>query len=896
MTIAAGSRFGPYEVSSLLGAGGMGEVYRAFDPRLRRYVALKVLSGNFSSDPEHLDRFQTEAQATSQLNHPNIVAVYDVGQENGVPYLVSELLEGEPLRARLSREHLPLRRAVDIAVQVARGLAAAHERGIVHRDLKPENIFLTREGHAKILDFGLAKLVRTEAATADGVTRSLSTQAGMLLGTVGYLSPEQARGSRCDHRCDVFAFGAVLYEMVTGRRAFEGPSAADTIAKILTDDPQSPAELEPRIPPALDRLILHALEKEPDDRFQTMRDVAFVLQGITEPPSAAAAATAALPVRRRRWPVALAAAVLVVFAIAAALVKYTSRPLPAPARAAAKPVLLQRLTDFVGMEQSPAVSPDGKSVAFSAGDETPHIWVRLMAGGAPLKITRDNVPHLFPRWAPDSGSLIYFSPTAEEDAEGGAIYDIPALGGSPRKLAASFTGGDISHDGKSIAYLRRRDNKPELIVADRNGSNPRVVTALPQAFDYALPRWSPDDRRIAFERIRVFNFDISIVDAAGGEPRQITPEMKLLAGYSWLPDGSGIVCSSSRNSTSLYVRNMDLFVVRLNGSPLQQLTFGESSLFDPDVGRDGQLYVTQVRRDYDIWKIPVNGSPVDNVRHATQVTRQTGQVQTPAISPDGREMAYLSELGGHSNLWVTKLDGSGEVRQITFEQDAAVAIGVPVWSPDGRYIAFFTRRPGTHVGDQWIVRPDGSNLRRIVPEGGWPAWSPDGKWLYFSPQGREGEPYKIMKAPVDGGEPVEVRSDTAFIGAAPAPDGKTLYLLRMNSRAGGQDIEIHAASPENAPSRLLVRIPARRLSLSYLMQPVTSPDGKWLALMLADGATTNLYLLPTAGGPLRQVTDFRPTATEIARRVSWSSDSKYIYAAVGRMDADVVVFVNLLQP
>jgi len=869
----------------------MGEVYRAHDPRLRRDVAVKVLPSSLAADADRLRRFQQEAQATSRLNHPNILTVYDVGQQDGIPYIVSELLEGETLRQRLTRERLPLRRTIEFAIQIARGLAAAHERGIIHRDLKPENVFVTRDGHTKILDFGLAKLARGESAGNEGTTLAANTQAGVMLGTVGYLSPEQARGLPSDHRTDIFSFGATLYEMVTGCRAFQANTAVDTITKVLTADPPAPSESDHRVPPALDRIILHALEKDPDQRFQTMRDIVFVLEGISDTSSATAAI---IPVAsKRRWPAAL---LLLAPAIAVLLGYLWLRPRPAPVPEKTAPVVLQRLTDFVGMEQSPAVSPDGKAVAFSAGAGTPHLWVKLLAGGAPLKITRDDVPHLYPRWSPDSGSLIYFSPAKTPETQGGAIYDIPALGGSPRRLASSFTGGDISHDGKRIAYLRREGNKePELVVADRNGSNPRVVAALSQAFDYGFPRWSPDDRLIAYERGRVFSYDIFAVDAAGGEPRQITHDLKFVAGYSWLPDGSGVVCSSSQNTTALYLPNMDLFVAKLDGSPVRQLTFSDTSFLDPDVGSNGQVFVTQMRRDFDVWKIPIDGPPAENVRRAIQVTSQTGQVQTPSLSPDGREMVYLSELGGHSNLWVMKLDGSREVRQITFEQDPQVAVGVPVWSPDGRHITFFTRRPGTRIGDQWVVDPDGSNQRRLVAEGGWAAWSHDGKWLYVSPQGREDEPYKITKVPVDGGEPVQVRTDSSFLGSAPAPDGKTLYLLRMGSRAGGQDVEILVAKPEDAPSQLLARIPAPRLPLAYLMQPVISPDGKWLAIMLADGVTTNLYLLPTAGGPLRQVTDFGQTATEIARRVSWSSDSKYIYAAVARMDADVVVVQNLLQ-
>jgi len=884
MAIAAGSRLGPYELISLLGAGGMGEVYRSRDPRLKREVAIKILPSSVAADATRVRRFQQEAQATSQLNHPNILTVYDVGVQDGTPYIVSELLHGETLGQRLTCGRMPLRTALDFAIQIVRGLAAAHAHGIIHRDLKPDNIFITRDGHVKILDFGIAKLVREGDldATADGA----ATQAGVVLGTLGYLSPEQARGSPVDHRADIFSFGAVLYEMVAGRRAFQGQTAADTITKILTYQPPPPSQDLSDLPASLDRLILHTLEKDANQRFHCAQDIIFVLEDVSHSPAIAATAG----VRKQWW---LAVTIPLLFVAVLLAVILLRRP-PSLAPQASAPVLMQRLTDFGGMEQSPAVSPDGKAVAFSAGTGTPQLWVRLLAGGAPLKVTRDEVPHLYPRWSPDSASLLYFSPAQEPDSDGG-IYDIPELGGSPRRLVASFTGADISHDGKRLAYFAHDSTKPQLVISDRNGSDPHVVAILPQAYDYGLPRWSPDDSVIAYRRGRVFNYDIFTVAASGGEPRQLTRDLKFVAGYSWLPDGSGIVCSSSRNTTALYFPTTDLFVVKLDGGSLRQLTWGDASFVDPDVARNGSVFASQQRRDFNIWKFPIDGSPLENVRRAVQVTSQTSEVQTPSVSPDGSEMVYLSELGGHSNLWIMKLDGSRHTRQITFEQDPRVAIGVPVWSPDGRRITFFTRRPGTRVGDQWIVDPDGANLRRLVAEGGLAAWSQDGKWLYVLPQGKEGELNKIAKVPLEGGEPLVVRTDSFAIAPAPAPDGKTLYFVRMASRAPGQDMEIHRASPEGASSQLLARIPARRLPQSDLVQPVVSPDGKWLALWLTDASTTNLFLLPAGGGRLRQVTDFGKTPTEITRRVSWSPDSKYLYASVARIDADVVVLVNLLQ-
>ncbi len=887
-----GQTLGHYRVIEQIGAGGMGVVFRARDQRLEREVALKVLPPGTLADETARHRFHKEALSLSRLNHPNIATVHDFDTHEGVDYLVTEFILGTTLDEKLQTGPLPEKAVIKIGIQLADGLQAAHQQGVIHRDLKPGNLKLTPDDRLKILDFGLA--LRVDPAAELSATQTI-LQPG-LAGTLAYMAPEQLQGEKLDARTDIWAAGAVLFELATARRAFQGKTAAALLDEILHSPPVPPQQLQPRLSARLADIILKCLEKEPDNRYQSAKELMVDLRRL-EMPSSAAAPPLRTPSRWRRAakPARHLAAALVI--LAAFLVGYSwkRRAGAPPAPTARPPVLLQRLTEFVGTEQSPAVSPDGKSVALSAGQGTPHIWVRLLAGGPPLKITRDEVPHLYPRWAPDSATLIYFSPAAESEVEG-AIYEIPALGGTARRLASSFTGADISHDGKRLAFFHRSAGHVELIVADRNGNNPRLLASLASDYGYCCPRWSPDDRLIGYQRGRVFNYDVFAVADSGGEPKQITHDYKLLAGFSWLPDSSGIVYSSSRLTTALYLPTMDLFVARLDGSPAQQLTFGDSSYLDPDVDSKGRVFAAQVRRDINIWKFPIDGTPADNARRAVQITQQTGHVQTPSVSPDEREMVYLSEAGGHSNLWVMKLDGSGEVRQITFEQDPQIAVGVPVWSPDGRYITFFTRRPQTRAGDQWLVNPDGSNLRRLVNEGGWAAWSPDGKWLYVSPQGGEGEPYRIMKVPVDGGQPIQVRDDSSFIGSAPAPDGKTLYFLRMGSRvAGGQDAEIHVATPEGARSRVLARIPARRWPVSYLVQPVVSHDGKWLALMLADGFTTNIYLLSTRGGPLRQITNFGNAATDIARRVSWSADSRHIYAAVARSDADVVVLSNLLQ-
>src|SRR5215469_4122609 len=298
MTLTAGTKFGPYEVVAQAGAGGMGEVYRARDGRLNREVAIKILPALFTRDPERLRRFQQEAQAVAALNHPNILAIHDFGDHEGSPYIVTEFLEGETLRARLSAGALPVRKTTELAQQVAIGLAAAHDKGIVHRDLKPENIFVTRDGRVKILDFGLARLT-AEATTPDSPTLASQTEPGVVMGTVGYMSPEQVKGQVADHRSDLFSFGAILYEMFTGRRAFQGETSVEKMSAILKEDPQELTETGRSIPPALGRIVWHCLEKNPEERFQSARDVAFALGALSDSGSAATGAVTIGP--RRAW-------------------------------------------------------------------------------------------------------------------------------------------------------------------------------------------------------------------------------------------------------------------------------------------------------------------------------------------------------------------------------------------------------------------------------------------------------------------------------------------------------------------------------------------------------------------------------------------------------------------
>src|SRR5882724_2275971 len=892
MALTPGTRIGPYEIVSPLGAGGMGEVYRARDPRLGREVAIKVLPSSLSADPGRLQRFEQEARSASALNHPNILVVYDVGTDNGVPYLVTELLEGETLRERLRNSALPVRKGSEHAEQIAQGLAAAHERGIVHRDLKPDNIFLCRDGRAKILDFGLAKLIAPEPQGATLTSlQSHPTQAGTVLGTAGYMSPEQVRGQTADPRSDIFAFGAVLYEMFSGRRAFEGPSPADTASAILKEDPADLLASNPKITPALNRIVLHCLEKNPEERFQSARDLAFHLHSLSATSEASVASPADLPPKKFSRPVRW----LLAF-VALALVAAGSWWLGGinGAKPVAKAMQFERLTDFAGMEEHPAISPDGKSVAFTRDDGGfRQIWVRLLSGGAPIQVMRYEVDHQSPRWSPDSGSLIYYSPPAAETY--GTIWQIPALGGTPRPLTKSLGPADLSHDGKRLAFFRFENRQFELVVSAVDGSASQAAAQLSAQYNYSYPRWSPDDGNIAYQRNQIFRSDIFSVLSQGGQPRAVTSDDVMMSGFAWLPDGSGIVYSCARGSTIVYLPTYNLWWAKLSGSPPVQLTVGEESYVSPEISTTGAIAASRVRMSFDLWKFPVDGSGTENVRRAVQLTRQTGQVQTPDVAPGDHEIVYLSDSGGHGNLWIMRQDGT-EARQVTFDRDPNVSVGVPVWSPDGKNISYVTTRnqKGWRFG-MWLVSPDGGNNRQVTENGGWACWTPDGKWVYYAVPTDNG--YRMEKISPDGGRPIVVRTDNAM-GAAISPDGSTLYYLSpQENLTGVPDYEVRMARPDDGQARLLWRIPGTRVPLTYgwTAQPVASPDGKSLALLLRDGTgNINVWSLATQGATLRQITDFGQRRTIIARRVSWSSDSRSIFAAVAEGDADIVLLEGAL--
>jgi serine/threonine protein kinase len=870
VTLSAGTRLGPYRITQLLGVGGMGEVYRAHDAKLGRDVALKILPAAFQSDADRLMRFEREARALASLNHPNIATIHGLEAHGGVHSIVLELVEGATLHdiiigaASLTGDPrgpapraVSVADAVTIALQIVDALDAAHERGIVHRDLKPANIKVTNDQRVKVLDFGLAKAMASDEPSASPRHLSQSptfavgaTSIGVILGTAAYMSPEQARGRTVDKRSDIWAFGCVLYEMLTGRAAFPGETPSDTIVAILDRAPDWSA-LPTSTPAGITRLLRRCLEKDARKRLRDIGDARFDLE----------------EVERAGADTSIAA------------------------RGPEREVVFQRLTDAEGPKETPAVSPDGKMIAFvTIVDGIRHVWIRMLGGGGVLQLTRDNVDHLHPRWAPDSTTLIYYTPPLAE-SDDGMIWEIGALGGWPRRIAASAGPGDISHDGRRIALLRPDGEQLALVVTARDGSQATQLTVLPSG-TYAFVRWSPDDRSIAVQRLghRGFDGHIDVVTVATGVRHEVTSGT-WLQGFAWLPDGSGFVYSSSRGSTMLYPPAFHLRRMARDGTGDRQLTFGDHSYVEPDVHDSGKVVAAQTIGRSDIWKFPVTGAPAANTRDGVRISRQTGQLQVPSVSPDEREVVFVSDTGGHSNLWIARTDGTG-MRPITFETDPGVAMGVPIWSPRGDWIAFV--RSHHSRAATWGIRSDGSGLREVAP--GWaPCWSADGRWLYYW---RLTEPQGIERVGIDGGPTELVRPGGHLSLPAISPDGKTLVLIRAVASSdrgwfGGGLHEFVRASPPDGECERLARVAGERMP-ARIPTIVLAPDGRYLATTLIDGATSNLWVLPIDGGPMKPVTDFGERTMVIARSVSWSGDSRFLYAAVAEMRTDIVLLDALL--
>jgi eukaryotic-like serine/threonine-protein kinase len=701
MTLAAGTKLDGYEVLGPLGAGGMGEVYRARDTVLKREVAIKVLPLFVSQDPDRLRRFEQEAQATAALNHPNILAVYRCGTYQGAPYLVSELLDGGTLGQQLGRGPLPIRKAIDYGIQIARGLAAAQGKGIVHRDLKPENIFITRDGQAKILDFGLAKLTQDKSRGADGaaVTLQEHTDPGRVLGTVGYMSPEQVRGEAADHRADIFAFGAILYEMLTGKRAFRKPTAAETMTAILNEEPPGISQIVPSAPPALLRIVNRCLEKDPEQRFHSASDLAFALEALSASSSSSIAAID--QGSGSRWERIVVTGAVV--GLAAALVTWWRVP---PAVPVVESIV--QLTDDGEPKDGRLVS-DGPRVYFNEGaTRSWKIAEVSAAGGRTALLDTGLVDPLIAGMAPDGSALLAEVGTRRA----AALWMTPLPAGEPRRVGiAKSQDADFLPDGRILFAFAN-----DLYVCDRDGSNSRKLVSAAGAVWW--PSVSPDGKRIVFTLHVGGRRSLVEVGADGTGLRSIlnAAQGAGICCSAWSPDQKYVVYVSSPNAASdLWALPMGTGLFHRSREPIR-LTTGALSFRSPVLSRDGkQIFAIGAKQRGELVRYDVSSRQFLPFLPGVSALG-------PTFSKDGKWVAYTS-YPDHT-LWRSRSDGSERV-QLTYPP---MEVGWPFISPDGTRVAFTTS-----LDEIYVISMDGGPAQKIVEKGSCAAnWSPDGNLLVMT--------------------------------------------------------------------------------------------------------------------------------------------------------------------
>jgi eukaryotic-like serine/threonine-protein kinase len=931
-----GSKLGRYRIVRLVGAGGMGEVYLAEDTQLGRNLALKLLSRRLTEDPTLVARFRQEARAASTLNHPNIVTIYEVGEFEGTHFIATEFVEGVTLREVIARTPLEISRALDIAMQVASALSKAHGAGVVHRDIKPENVMVDAEGHAKVLDFGIAKL--TEQPRADGLEAPtilrVETSPGAVVGTAHYMSPEQARGLGVDSRTDIFSLGVVLYEMLAGRRPFEGETSTDVMASIINKEPPPLARYNREVTEALDLVVQKALAKERDERYQTAKEMQADLRRVrqrlessagttethtTTSPAADAGGTDLGPsprtaeavevhttssaeyiiteIKRHKWGfvIALAVFAVMVAGIGVGLYKFANRP----ARSSIfENVKLNRITTS-GKANDANISADGKYVVYTEDydDGSSSVLVKQTATGNTLVIVPPAKVSLSGTVFSPDGNFVYYLMN-DLSSEVTPLFRVPSIGGTPKKIISDVDSAPaVSPDGTRIVFMREeKDIKFELVVAMSDGSGERVVATRQGSewFEDDGPAWSPDGKTIACaagvsSSLAGGSIEYSLLgfDAETGKVRELSP--KRWKGYAgrviWLPDGNTLALIASESDTD----SNQVWRVALPSGTASRITNDVLSRDSRTLGvtADGATLVTVTREFLTrLEMVPADG----NMSHVARVTMSEANREGfwgVAWTPDGR-IVFSSEEGGQEDLWIMNADGTGRRRLIS----DSFWDGDPAISSDGRYIVFSSNRPrGGSVPFLWRMDLDGGNLTQLTSgEDTAPDVSPDGCWVIYSswspgPKGVTGQ--GLWKVSIDGGHPLQL---TDFSTQVPehSPDGNWIVCTTF-------DDQVTPKRWRNAIIPAIGGPPNKqfdRPNYSYQYARWTR-DGRYLSYVGQPAVPSNIWLQPIAGGEPRKLTDFK---TDMIFRHAWSRDGKTLTVVRGNRTTDVVLMKEAAQP
>jgi serine/threonine protein kinase len=892
-SLPVGTRLGAYEVTALLGAGGMGRVYRARDPRLERDVAIKVLRRELG-DASGLARFEREAKVIAALAHPNVLAIHDFGRDSGHLYLVTELLEGARLRDLIVAGGLPPRKACTLALGIARGLAAAHDKGIVHRDLKPENVFVTGDGQVKVLDFGLARLV---APGREGASDGANTMKGVVLGTIGYMSPEQAQGEPTDSRSDIFSFGVVLYEMLSGKRPFEGDSAIDTLHALVRTEPERLGSQSSGISPLLSRLVERCLEKQPSMRFQSAHDLAFAIDALGADTSNAALAIASTRKRRILPWVGLAALAGVGMALGAVVWRAPERAFPAQPQS--PPPSVRTLT-YSGRDSSPAVSPDGRTIAFTSDrDGVRRIWLSQLATGHEAALT--DGPDDAPRFSPDGAQVLF---TRGVIGARSALYRVSMLGGEARKVVDDAGEGDFAPDGRRIAFIRwqqhapsrkrdargSRQARPALYLYDLSGGEPRELARLGNRVR-VLPRWSPDGRTIAVTGlVQQPGVPQSIVlvhvDGRAAETIQAPGRVGLVSSVAWSGQDEILFAQAESVAGNSAGSPARIFRQRLSRGSAEMILWTPTSSLVLDVGGGGTLILDARSARQNLHELKLGSTPT-SPRPARFLTRGLATDRQPVYSRDGAWIVFSSNRAGNLDLWALA-PKTGSVRRLT---DHAAEDWDPAFTPDGRHLLFSSNRSGSF--EVWMARHDGSGARRVTDDGvdAENPTSAGGAWIVYA----SGHPQKagVWKIRPDGTQATLLVPGAILPEAS--PDGKfVLYQINRGPKVAVVGV---ARVEDGRPIGFEIRIDVRKASPAIVGRARWMPSGRAIAFVgQNEDGVNGIYRQDFAPGEdttatRRPIGGFDEAA--LAESFAVSPDGKRIVLAAWEQSLSVVVAENV---
>jgi eukaryotic-like serine/threonine-protein kinase len=925
----SGTKLGHYEIRSKIGEGGMGEVYLAQDTKLDRIVALKILPADLALHRDRMERFVREAKSAAALSHPNIAQIFEIGEDHDTHFIAMEFVDGQTLRELIRGSEADLPKLLRYLQHAAEGLAKAHASGIVHRDLKPDNIMVTRDGHTKILDFGLAKLIEpplTSRATGGGASELATailqqhSKPGVVMGTVGYMSPEQAQGKpQIDQRSDIFSFGCILYEAITRRKAFEGKDAIDSLNKIIREQPTAVSESHADTPYDLQRIVRRCLAKDPEDRYQAIKEVAIELRDVRRdlqartgidttvsppekfgvPPSGGQLSSAtSLPsgdgtssthpssaeyivsrIKQHRVVAGIVGGVLilVIAAIGIGLYKFIGGKKPASLPAAK----LQRLTTS-GKASDAAISPDGKYVAHvksDAGQQS--LWLRQVATTSDTQIVPPSRQDYSGITFSKDGDYIYYR-LGEPNLSARTLYQVGTLGGASRKIIENVASPiTLSPDGRRLAFLRTNTPRGEtaLVVANADGTGERQVAVRksPNNFSAGGPSWSPDGKLIASG---VLNSELGgatttvvVVEVESGAERQITSQTWLAASarqVAWLADGSGLVFIALDSTTSSY----QIWHISYPDGEVRKITNDLNNYSRVSLTADSSVLVTvQTEIIAGVWV-----TPQADASHARQISssRYDGQLGV-AWSPGGK-IIYTSQESGETDIWSMDEDGKNQ-KQLT----AHAGYNFHPWAtPDGRNVVFTSTRPDG-IRRIWRMDTDGGNLKQLTKGRGdsVPRTSPDGRWVVFT-SNRDG-PLRALKVSIDGGEPVRL-IDKLTAHPIVSPDGSliacwyrdddqqpnTLTKVAIIPFAGGDPVKV-------------LDIPS---SVNITAGPRWTPDGRALTYIDTINGVSNIWSLPLDGGKPVQLTDFK---TDQIFWFDFSRDGKQLALSRGTQTSDVIL-------